>query len=307
MQDVVKRGYLNNNKRRYKKNMSLYFLVIFIIAFSAFAVLSVTVFFNIEEIAVSGSSCYTAEEIISASGLEAGDNMVRKNLGKSAELIKFRLVYIEEAKIKRVFPNSVRIEVTPCEEAAVIQTDKNSYLISKGGKILNITNDTREDLIVIKGADPAEDLAVGDKFVSSDENKTEILYTLINEAGSDYASDISEYDITNRLNISCLYDNRITIELGIITEIDYKLKFSHEIITQKIGSKTQGTLTILSNGASFLDKESLEKNKQVYDGNMQTSAFEETSDSESQDSDSSELSSNTDASETEISDAVVFE
>lgn len=302
MQDVVKRSNSQNSKRKYKRNMSLYFMVIFIIAFSAFAILSVTVFFNIEEIDVAGSSCYTAEEIIKASGLSAGDNMIRKNLVKSADMIKSKLVYIEEAKIKRVFPNSVRIEVAPCEETAVIESEKGFYLISKGGKILNITDNPRSDLILFKGTEPAENLSVGDKFISSNEDKTEILYKLIDAGSAEYASSISEYDITDRLNISCLYDNRITVELGIITEIDYKLKFANEIITQKIGSKTEGTLTILSDGASFLDKESLEKNKQVFNQNMQTSDFAETTLSDSQNSENSNLSTDTELSESTAED-----
>jgi hypothetical protein len=208
-----------------------------------------------------------------------------------------------------VFPNSVRIEVTPCEETAVVEADKEFYLISKGGKILNIAGNPKSDLILFKGAEPAENLSVGDKFVSSDKDKTEILYKLIDAGSADYASSISEYDITDRLNISCLYDNRITVELGIITEIDYKLKFANEIITQKIGSKTEGTLTILSDGASFLDKESLERNKQVFNQNMHTAASTETTSSDYQDSQNSSASSDTESNENTVSnnDTDVFE
>ena len=97
----IKRG-----KRR-KRNMSLYYATVILIVMVIFAILSVTVFFKVENVIVTGSSIYSVQEIVSVSGIEGGENMIRKNMGKAAERITEQLIYIETAKISRKLPSSV--------------------------------------------------------------------------------------------------------------------------------------------------------------------------------------------------------
>lgn len=52
-----------------------------------FAVLSLTVFFKVENIVVYGSSVYTAEEIAEVSGIKGGENMIRKSMGRAEKRI----------------------------------------------------------------------------------------------------------------------------------------------------------------------------------------------------------------------------
>ena len=70
------------------------------------------------------------------------------------------------------------------------------------------------------------------------------------------------------------------------------MKFSEEIIRTKIGEKTEGVLTILSDssGASFLDKESLENNARIYGENMELRNAAETAGEESSTETSAETS-----------------
>ncbi len=285
MQDVVKQGtsqYNKSGRRRHKRNMSLSYMLILFIAVTAFIILSVTVFFNIEEVRVVGTSVYTAEEIVKSSGLMAGENMIRANMGKSAAKINHDLVYIEHTKIRRIFPNTVEIEVTPCKETAMISFPEGYFLISKGRKILDITENARSNMITIDGCEPVESLSVGDIFESGDENKTKIISQLIEYNSISADGKITEYNISDRLNITCLYENRICIELGLISELDYKIRFANEIIVTKIGKDTEGTLKILSDGeASFLDKLSIEENKKIYESNINTEIVNETTFSDS--------------------------
>ena len=83
---------------------------------------------------------------------------------------------------------------------------------------------------------------------------------------------------TDRADIKCVFDNRITVSLGSVNDLEYKMNFAKEIIETKIGDKTEGTLTILSdaNSASFLDKESLENNAKVYNDNIASTTTADT-------------------------------
>lgn len=251
-------------RRKRRSNMSLYYGTVLFIAAIIFAILSVTVFFNIETAAVKGSSKYKVEQIIEASGINGGDNMIRKNMGKAAEKITSQLIYIETAEIKRKLPSTVEISVTPCVETACMQKDGGFFIVSETGKILKLSEDTQEGLIIFYGANPAEDMDLGMKFASEDENKTEVIYDLLSRRDSDFVSKITSFDVTDRLNISCVYEDRINIELGVISEIDYKFRLAEEIITTKISPDSKGQLRMLENGAQFLSEADLEQIEELH-------------------------------------------
>lgn len=259
----------NGKPQKRKRNMSLHYSAVVLIVLIIFSVLSVTVLFNIETASVMGSSIYTAEEIIAVSGIEGGDNMIRKNLGKAENAITSELIYIEEAKIKRKLPSSVEIVIVPCVETASLQNEGGFMIVSETGKILRISEEPAEDTQVFYGANPAEELKIGDTFRSEDEAKTAVVYKLMELAENKFVSKITSFDVNDRLNISCLYDNRIDIELGVITDVDYKFKIANEIISTRISPDAEGRLEMLKNGARFQSKADLEQNDVTFRHNSE--------------------------------------
>ena len=250
----IKRG-----KRR-KRNMSLYYATVLLIVMVIFAILSVTVFFKIETVIVKGSSIYSADEIVSVSGIESGENMIRKNMGKAAENVTTELVYIETAEISRKLPSSVEIKVTPCVETACLQSEDGWLIISRMGKVLREAESPPEGMTVFYGAEPAEDIQIGSTFASADENKTGVIFELLDrEQSGGFASGMTSFDVTNRVNISCMYEDRIDIEIGAISDLDYKFKFAEEIITRNLPEDAEGRLRMLEKGAQFLSSSDLEQ------------------------------------------------
>ncbi len=280
--------------RKKKKNNSATGILVFLFAAAVFLLLSTTVFFNIEHITVSGASNYTADEIIEASGIKAGDNLVRTSTDKCAAQIESRLVYIEKAKVTRSFPSTLVITVEASVPAANFVCDDSILLISGGGKVLDKIQEEKAGLLDFMGTDPMPDLIPGAMFKSSDEHKDNAVKKLMEYFAKNGSENITSVDVTDRSEISYTYDGRITVKLGSINDLEYKMKFSEEIIRTKIGEKTEGVLTILSDssGASFLDKESLENNARIYGENMEMRNAEETAEDES----STETSADTSAS-----------
>lgn len=278
-----------------------------IAAFAAvviFLILSTTVFFKIDTITVKGSSIYTAEEICAASGIKSGNNLIRTNMSKAAANIENTLIYIETAELKRSFPSGVVITVRPCREAISAEYEDGFCLLSEKGKVLKTSDAPFPDTIVIYGArtkQVTEELAetetssstgnvtsatekdeaveedsgettpiptVGSYFECTKANRTEIFYRLVNVAKSSFSGLANDFDMTDHHNISCVYDGRITVEFGAVTELDYKIKLASEILKDKIGKKTEGTLRMLSGGASFIDKAGIEQNELTYENNL---------------------------------------
>lgn len=297
-----------------------------------FLILSTTVFFKIDTITVKGSSIYTAEEICDASGIKSGNNLIRTNMSKAAASIENTLTYIETAELKRSFPSGVVITVRPCREAISAEYEDGFCLLSEKGKVLKTSETPFPDTIVIYGARTkpvTEEMAeteassgtgnvtsatekdeaitedsgettpiptVGSRFECTKANRTEIFYRLANVAKSSFSGLANDFDMTDHHNISCVYDGRITVEFGAVTELDYKIKLASEILKDKIGKKTEGTLRMLSGGASFIDKAGIEQNELTYESNLAAQNAPET-----------EVTTDGNTSEQTSSDVVHFE
>lgn len=265
---------MQENKHR-RSNMTLHYSLIAFIVLVIFIILSVTVFFNVETAEVVGSSIYSADEIISASGIKGGDNMVRKNMSKVENAITSELVYIETAEIKRKLPSTLEIEITPCIETASLETEEGFMIVSESGKILKFSEEPAEDTLVFYGTEPAEGMQTGMTFASEDEDKTEVIFELMSRAESGFASKITSFDVSDHYNISCVYEDRITIEFKSSADMDYKIKLAQEILT-KISPDAEGRLNLLENGGRFLSKDDLAQIDENYKMAMETSETVET-------------------------------
>lgn len=261
--------YKRNRKRRSSGVM------VFLIAACIMLVLSTTLLFNVENVNVTGASNYSAQEIIDASGIKAGDNLVRTAADRMADRIEEKLVYVENAEITRAFPDTLVINVEASVPAANFICDKYILLISSTGKVLEQLTEPKAGLLNFTGTDPMPGLLPGDAFESEDEHKTQVISELMEYYSKKNRSseNVTLIDVSDRSNISYTYDDRIIVKLGTVNDIDYKMDFSRKIVTTQIGERTEGVLTILSDAqrASFLDKDSLENNARVYSENMAAS------------------------------------
>ena len=278
MRDVVKNQSqpvrsTQRSRRKKRRNLSLYYLMIFIIVSAVGITLSLTVFFNIAEINVSGDSQYDKNQIIKCSNINIGDNLFRTNFKKSEEKILKELVYIDNVQIQRQFPDKLNIKVNASIEYANIEYDGGYLLISRKEKILDNIASPKEGLIVIKGTEPVI-TQKGEKFVSKDGNKDKLLSSLTEQILNSEFEKITQIDISDSYNVKLLYDNRITIELGTQSDLEYKIKYSKELVNEKIGNNKKGSLFMSdskSNEASFVEEGDLKKYRENYNSATVTS------------------------------------
>ncbi|MBR4087548.1 MAG: FtsQ-type POTRA domain-containing protein, partial [Clostridia bacterium] len=77
--------YYQKKKRRKKKIKIVFFGLLFILMMLTLGILSVTVFFNAEEIIVEGNTRYTAKELLEQGELSVGQNLFRLDKFKTIE------------------------------------------------------------------------------------------------------------------------------------------------------------------------------------------------------------------------------
>ena len=122
-------------RRRRGRFSGLYVVLSALLVAVAVAVACV-VFFRVNSVEVTGNARYTAEEIIEASGIEIGDNLVGLSRSRVSAAICTKLPYVEYVNIRKVLPDGVVLRVSERVAAASVESAEGRWLISAQGKLL---------------------------------------------------------------------------------------------------------------------------------------------------------------------------
>lgn len=123
------------SKRRRGRFRGLYKLLS-ILLIAAAVVLACVVFFRVNSVEVTGNVRYTAAEVIAASGIEMGDNLVVLPRSRVSAAICANLPYVESVSVKKALPDGVVLVVTERVAAASVDSAEGRWLISSQGKLL---------------------------------------------------------------------------------------------------------------------------------------------------------------------------
>lgn len=250
----------SRRERRRKRFLPLFYFLVAVLVLIFAVTLSMTVLFNIKTIYIEGSSEYEASQIVEASEIYKGDNLVRLNTEVAKQKILKNLMYIDDVTIKKEFPDKIIIQTIASIPAMNIYDGEDYLLVSEGLKLLSITDTPKESLLNVKGFEPS--VVEGEtKLQSEDEQKVKILETIYYQLKVEgILEDIVEVDLTDKYNISINYADRIFIELGAYSDLEYKIRYAHTVIRDNISTQKSGYLTFVnSNEASFVEKDKYEQ------------------------------------------------
>lgn len=229
-------------KKRKRKILAMYTSMVMIIAMIA-AVLCLTVFFKIDAITVEGETRYSSEEIIDASGIAIGTNLLLCNTEPSKEIITKEFPYIESVSIKKNPFNSITIYVEEAKPTTAIETDGKFYILSAKGKIIEILDSNKYNVPLIKGAELKKtELSATIEYKLA--NMSNIINSVMDALTENKVTQVSTINVTNPSNVKLSYDKRLTIILGIPENISYKIKTAKVIIEEKLEKDSKGTVDV---------------------------------------------------------------
>ena len=104
--------------RRSKGRLGKVIQFLCIVAVLAAMTVGATVFFQVEQIEVSGNHRYTQEEIVAVTGIVAGDNLFRMNKFAIQDRVKEEMPYIEDILIRRKLPSTITVAVQEWDAVA---------------------------------------------------------------------------------------------------------------------------------------------------------------------------------------------
>ena len=117
-------------RRKRRGRFRWIYKLISLVAVVAALVTACVIFFRVNGIHVEGNSHYTAQDIIAASGLETGDNLVTMWEPSINQRICAQLPYVQRVVLRRALPDQVTLMVVERTVAATIQGDVSSWLLS---------------------------------------------------------------------------------------------------------------------------------------------------------------------------------
>lgn len=231
-----KRKLRQRKIRRRRIKIFLVFLTVMLLA--VLAVLSVTVFFPIEQITVSGSEKYSAEQILNTTNIKKGDNLFRANA--DVTVLNKKLPYLEKLEIKRKLPGTLNIKVKDAEEYACFKTDDGYFAVSKSWHILNCYEEAPDDCLIIL-ANGAE-FKVGEDVQYKD-GKSGGLIEKIKNLSDEYNIILNRIDVTDELDLKIKAEGRFVVEFG--TSNSLENKFAHlEGMIKNIEESKTGTIKL---------------------------------------------------------------
>lgn len=207
-------------------------------------VAALTMFFKVETIQVTGASRYQAADIIAASGVEPGDNLVLLDRYRVSQRIYTALPYVTDVQPRPKFPSTLEIEVTETRVAAAIQGAGGWWLLSTGGKILEAADGSLAaeypQITGVQAVDPAVStaLVLPEDAAITAQRLQELLAVLDAQEALPLVDSI---DCTSPRELVLRYDGRFRVEMFYDADLDFKITCLLSAV-DKLEPNQKGTL-----------------------------------------------------------------
>lgn len=295
--------YTARRKKKYKRRRkTAVYLVLLLFVCVVCLVLSLTVFFNASQIKVAGNSRYTPEQIVTASGFETGDNLLRMDKEEMAENILKALPYVSDVRVIRELPSTVTIKVTETTPACFYEISENRYaLLSDALRVMEIVNVEPETTarlsgIVMTVPDEGE-IAAAESDIS--EKILLDLLTILRENDIIITNNIM---FTNAINVTFGAADRVTVKLGGNSDLEYKIGMVKTYLNDCLPSVGEWTIDVSSGDRLYASRtraKQPEKSSAPEDGTEEDGASDKDEDGEENSEESSSRSESSGKKESE--------
>lgn len=240
-----------NRRRKHRKNLMTLLFAALVLCIGIILVFSL--FFKINTITVSGDTIYSDKMIVENSGVEIGSNLFRANEKEVSSLLSKKLPYIKAVSFERKLPDTLVIKIKSTEEVAAISSGGAFILFDETGKVLDKDASVlRENVPLVSGV-KVKEANEGAEISLTDDKKTNTLKKLLSEIEKSDLTLLTEINLKNNGDIKIKYDERITLEIGSLTNVEKKLARAAAAIEKEneINAYSTGTLDLKTDPYAF--------------------------------------------------------
>ena len=258
-------------RRRRLRRLATFGLLLCVIGIGMY--LTVTMLFRISAIQVQTAdgtqvteiAGYSADSILQTLGVQVEENIFSFEPGEKAAVLEQNFPLLGSIKVIRDYPNTVVVQVTEAVPAYAVQNGSKWLVISDKWKILSEESTQPEGLCTLYGgklqdttpgqgfwfvddADAASasgsETAESESTVSTETARMEALRTLrskLEEYG--LSQDVTRLEVADTEQLAFLYQDRISVLLGTLNDLDYKLDRARYMLNNEDGKGCAATDT----------------------------------------------------------------
>lgn len=240
--DRVK-GSQQERKKHSKRNTNLIIALFFIAAFS-FIVIFAAFALKVNTVEIEGSERYSDKTVMEAAGLEQQVSMILFNAEHTENKIETSLPFIENAEIKRVWPDKLLVTLEDAVPALAVDTGEGYILMNRSLKVLDDDAVTiGEDAALLRGIAVASSVP-GTVIEFSDDISREEFLALIESFEEFGIENITEYNLSLLSDVTVVLEHRVEIKLGTLAGSAKKLGFARYVIEETINSDKKHPIVI---------------------------------------------------------------
>ena len=254
-------------RRRRLRRLATFGLLLCVIGIGMY--LTVTMLFRISAIQVQTAdgtqvteiAGYSADSILQTLGVQVEENIFSFDPGAKAAELERQYPLLESIRVVRDYPNTVVVQVTEATPTYAVQAGSSWLTLSDKFKILSADPAQPDGLCTLYGGEattaaPGEQLSfaapeadsTASTSAASDSSASDAkmsalatLQTKLDEYGM--RSDVTRIEFADTEQIAFLYQGRISVLLGTLNDLDYKLDRARYMLNNEDGKGCAATDT----------------------------------------------------------------
>lgn len=218
-------------KQRTRSRLLTSVLVFILLAICLF--ISLKVLFIVHSVEATGSERYTPEEIVAFCAIPMEENIFKIETEAIEAALVENFTYVETADVRRKLPDKILVTIT--------DSVPTYYSEGKSGELSAYTIYSQNfKHLTVQAAAP--DGLMGINADLSDENTKKLLREILDILAEKGYENVTSAEVTSTGNINLVYDGRITVQLGTMLDMEYKLKMAFHVIENELASTATGVV-----------------------------------------------------------------
>ena len=239
--------YAPQSSQQPRKRVGFWFRFLTMAAIVLAVFCCITLFFQVKTITATGNHIYTEEQIVDASGISVGDNLLSVKKAQAASLVMTTLPFVESVHIERVLPDTVKITVTESDVTFAIRAQNETYyLMNAQGKVLQeIATSSASDYPNVDGLEIQEPV-LGEQIRVTEEQQESCdaalsMMQYLNEYG--ISGKITKIDVSKPYDLRLYCGTQYEILMGGSDNLDYKTEYLVAALTE-LGEGNSGVIDL---------------------------------------------------------------
>lgn len=220
--------------RRRGRFRFLYLTLSFMLILAAVLTGSV-LFFRIEQVTIEGATKYSSDQVVAASEVESGQNLLLLSKANIAKHITESLPYIDKVKIKKQFPTTLKIQIKECVPSAAVQVDDAWWILDSKCKLLEKADQSlASQYIKITGLTLINpQVGAPAQAETGSEKRLESLAGLLSALSDGGMLDqVTWIDLSAETELEMDYSGRMKVKVLIYADYNRKMRILSEIMTK---------------------------------------------------------------------------